>query len=657
MAPGAASAPLLASPPAHAGELLQLDGGATGGLPIVAEASTRQSISPPPEAGREPGPSPSFAARTCVPDNPEVLLRLARTAYQLSDWPELDRLTKALLVVAPNSGEGVLLAARGASRLQNWAEAARLWQRVCAERPGWIEAWFQFARTRAKLGDDAGERAALTALLDVGDDSPVGLTFKAQALTQIGRLASASKTLARLHGLDPSRALREFARACRDKQPRVIAVYLHALGGLACLPDDAANLVPGTVAALLTSAGAQERSGAFEAAHADYSAVLLIEASEIAERGRARITRMLRVLSDEASEAGDLTGACAFLRRLLACAPDERDNMLLLGRTLMRLGAWEEAIEVWTQLHALDPALFEARLQLARATERAGYLDRAGELWAGIRESELDHPEAAAELSRIIGRMVPAARAALAQERLPEAWRLLRGVLRGQPGNIEAKVRLDRMGRNALKSLRAAYKAGRDGDVAEAADLVADVLPAVPEAQLILGRSFMRLRRYREALAAWEALTKLDRRQRQTALPQMLRCYRQLQMVDEARRAASQILVLDPRNAAAKEALRDLGPPQARSGRAAGLGPRLRGWLVRTGFWAVALVGLVDRSDATLRSWRAAEPCSLGRDQSAAIAGEGAPCQVNSLGMGRISCGRPTRVASVSTASYKPLSS
>lgn len=493
-----------------------------------------------------------------LPDDPGALLLLARAAYKASDWREADRLCAALLTLAPTNVDAVLLRARSAARLKNWEDAARFWAVVCAERPEWAEGWFQLARVRVKRGDAAGARAAVEPLVALRDESVETLSHKFRALTQIGNPSRATDIMARLNAADPAKALEEYEYALAHKLPRAMAIALRVLKGRADLPGDASKQAADTVNGLSLSAARNERSGALEEAYADYSALIQLDASESAERGRERIMRVLWVMANDSLQADNLVDGCKIFRRLLACNPDDKQALMKFGRALMRLKEWDEAIAVWAQLQRFNPTMVEACVQLARATDRSRELDKTIAHWEAVKRLEPDHPEATAALEKIVGRMMSVGGGAMKEENFKAAWRMFKGVLQREPGHERALERRNQVAKKVLKRMRAAYKGGDMNGVALFSDEAAELLPERAEARRLLARSFMQLRRYEEAVGEWRALARLDEEQRLRATTQLMRCLLRLRRFDEAGAVARDLLALDPGNAEAVQVLADL---------------------------------------------------------------------------------------------------
>jgi tetratricopeptide (TPR) repeat protein len=74
---------------------------------------------------------------------------------------------------------------------------------------------------------------------------------------------------------------------------------------------------------------------------------------------------------------GDVEGAVAALRDVLAAAPDDDTAWLTLGMVLSSAGRWREAAEALAEAVDLDGEVFAARMAFARALEKSGKLDDA----------------------------------------------------------------------------------------------------------------------------------------------------------------------------------------------------------------------------------------------------------------------------------------
>jgi tetratricopeptide (TPR) repeat protein len=74
---------------------------------------------------------------------------------------------------------------------------------------------------------------------------------------------------------------------------------------------------------------------------------------------------------------GDVEGAVAELRDVLAAAPEDDTAWLTLGMVLSAAGRWREASEALAEAVALDGDVLAARMAFARALEKSGKLDDA----------------------------------------------------------------------------------------------------------------------------------------------------------------------------------------------------------------------------------------------------------------------------------------
>jgi tetratricopeptide (TPR) repeat protein len=74
---------------------------------------------------------------------------------------------------------------------------------------------------------------------------------------------------------------------------------------------------------------------------------------------------------------GDVEGAVAELRDVLAAAPEDDTAWLTLGMVLSSAGRWREASEALAEAVALDGDVLAARMAFARALEKSGKLDDA----------------------------------------------------------------------------------------------------------------------------------------------------------------------------------------------------------------------------------------------------------------------------------------
>src|SRR5262245_27402795 len=74
---------------------------------------------------------------------------------------------------------------------------------------------------------------------------------------------------------------------------------------------------------------------------------------------------------------GDVEGAVAELRDVLAASPEDDTAWLTLGMVLSSAGRWREASEALAEAVELDGDVLAARMAFARALEKSGKLDDA----------------------------------------------------------------------------------------------------------------------------------------------------------------------------------------------------------------------------------------------------------------------------------------
>jgi len=108
-------------------------------------------------------------------------------------------------------------------------------------------------------------------------------------------------------------------------------------------------------------------------------------------------------LNDIARRAleGDVEGALAELREVLATTPDDDTAWLTLGMVLSSAGRWREASEALAEAVERDGEVLAARLAFARALEKSGKLDDAAYQLLKAQKLAPDDPRPLKELGAV----------------------------------------------------------------------------------------------------------------------------------------------------------------------------------------------------------------------------------------------------------------
>jgi tetratricopeptide (TPR) repeat protein len=496
-------------------------------------------------------------AATLDADNAEPLLWLSRLAYRSYDWRELFARSRAFLKLRPDDREVLLLHGRACNGVGNWQAAVEAWRSVAEDRPDWPEAKYQLGRALVRIwpaGAARNEPVEEIAKALAGSLHADGQRYALRLLIEVDAIAEALEVAQSLLRENAAAALSEFEQFERTDDWRGLAVALRARLNVDGRDPKIDERQAAVAESLFRRAIASERAGALLEAFFDYDALLMLAPDDVlAQRSCARIVRDLKARAQDAlarqawPEAAD--GLCLAVRVSADDLPVRRNY----GRVLMRLRKWDEAVKIWRDfaLEANEDA--EGRVQLARALDRSGRLVEAVGAWRAVLALDAKHAEALASLDTIARRMTFAGRTAIAEERFLDAHELFRCVLREDPASEEAPPRLEQVGRNVLKAMRAAYKAKEYKSLVRYSGAVNDLLPADAEAQLLIGRSAAALRRYPEAIAAWSRLAELEESRSLLANLQIARCYLHLGAAKDGQAALRKVRAIDPKNGEAKE--------------------------------------------------------------------------------------------------------
>jgi tetratricopeptide (TPR) repeat protein len=480
---------------------------------------------------------------------------LCRLAYKSGDWKDLHDLAGAYLIDSPNDREVLLLYARSCNGLADWSGAAEAWSDVCEDRPEWSEARFQHGRARLRLGDHSTASQIASDL----ESMPGAGSYVVRLRVELNEFSGARSALEALFRSDPEVAARDLELMGRQRDQRGLAVFMRArLDTQGEAAVDAEQIL--TVSeALFRRAIGFERAGDLLQAHFDYDALLVLAPDDdMARRSSVRIARALREIAQDHVKAQALPEAAQAFAVALRAAPADAGLFRNYGRILMRLRDWTRAVGVWREFARLQPDDVEGHVQVARALDRSGCYPEAVLAWRVVRDRDPGHDEAMEALSTVNQRMIVAGRLAITEERFLEAYDLFKTVLNEDPQNQEPGRRLQQVGRNLLKAMRAAYKASDPRRVLAFGVAATDLLPSDAEVQLLIGRAAGTLRRHEVGAAAWSRLAQIDPTQAPLAHLQIARCRLHLGDYHDALAATRKILVAEPKNVEARKLLERL---------------------------------------------------------------------------------------------------
>jgi tetratricopeptide (TPR) repeat protein len=479
---------------------------------------------------------------------------LCRLAYRQRDWMDLYSRSTAFLARRPNDREILLLNARASSGLGDWTSAAESWNKVAEDRAGWPEARYQVARARIRLGYvDAATEIAERLDAEMADNPEAG-AFAVRLFVELDALSQLRGAFERLYRAAPQLAAKEFDLLDRQNEPRGLAIVLRVRYEVEGPRPGHDERQLNTSETLFREAIIRERAGDLLEAFLNYEALLALSPEDgLAARSRDRIARELRFRAEDALVRQNLPEAAAAFPGALRAAPQDAALKRAYGRVLMRERDWTRAVAVWRGLADLVPQDAEAALQLARALDRSGRFSEAIVAWKDAQAHNPGNAEIEQSLSTIIRRMIFAGRAAIAEERFLDAYDLFKAVVREAPDEEEGRRRLDQVGRNLLKAMRAAYKAGDLRSVVRHAEAAADLLPDDPEVRLLTGRAASGMRRYGLAIEAWSRLAELDPESQRLCNLQIARCHLHLGAIQEGQQALRAVMAEDPENAEARE--------------------------------------------------------------------------------------------------------
>ncbi len=198
----------------------------------------------------------------------------------------------------------------------------------------------------------------------------------------------------------------------RASDPRQLARIHYVLGGLLVNDDRdpdavkhyarAIELDPSLVDTRIKLGNALARAESFEAAMAEYGAVLAAHPDDPA----ALLKQAAALMSLERDAQ-----AAPLLQRLIKLEPDHSEAMVRRGRIFERGGEIERAIEIYRQASRLDlrlPEAVQVRYQLAGGLRRQGTpkaLEEALAEYRWIVEADPEFVPALASLARLLGQL------------------------------------------------------------------------------------------------------------------------------------------------------------------------------------------------------------------------------------------------------------
>jgi tetratricopeptide (TPR) repeat protein len=236
------------------------------------------------------------------------------------------------------------------------ADAARLYEAAAKEHPDDPDILNGWGTLLDRLGDRTGARARYDAALAAAPDHfEARFNVAAQAYEE-GALARSEEDYRRAIAASPWRA---------DARLNLSVIYaaMDSLDRAAAELDTARALAPRYPEVILNLASIEIRRGAPERAAALCKALL-------AESPSAETALLLGEALDA---SGDYVGAQEAYRRALRIDPKDRGALYALGLNLAGFQRYEEAIETWGRLLAVEPghaaaaaAIAEAQLRLER---------------------------------------------------------------------------------------------------------------------------------------------------------------------------------------------------------------------------------------------------------------------------------------------------
>ena len=425
---------------------------------------------------------------------------------------------------------------------------------MAEDRPDWPEARFQKSKADIRLGERETALSIAEDLVGLAKDSPEAGAYAVRLLIELEQLQRAREAFEALFRRSPDLGAREFDLLDRQNHHRGLAIALRArqtVEGVGRGHDERLLNVSET---LFRDAIGHERAGDLLGAYLDYDALHTLSPDDgLVQRSRDRIVRELRFRAEDQLARQNLNEAATAFARATQVAPSDGALMRGYGRALMRLREWDKAAAVWSAFLKLSPGDGEGALQLARALDRSGRLPEAVGAWREVLARLPDNEEAAQSLSSIILRMIYAGRAAITEERFLDAYQLFSAVVSEAPDNEEGRQRLDQVGRNLLKAMRGAYKAGNLRTVLSYGPAASDLLPNDAEVQLLIARAANGMRRPAIGLRAWPRLAELDPENSKTSRLQIARCLLHLGSIQEGQQVVRSLLAEDAENADARD--------------------------------------------------------------------------------------------------------
>lgn len=491
-------------------------------------------------------------AHTIEPRAEEPLLGLCRVSYATQNWRDLDRWTRRLLEIQPGSIDGQLLRARVCNALRQWQPAAVAWAIVTRHYPDWAEPPFQLARALYRGGDAAGADRAAACLAAMVPRTARHIDLLCQLSLERGHCEEAAVFFTALAEQAQEAAWHRFEAAANARQHRGVAIMGRAVLEAAPGPDSRQALAIRSAMAealheLAARAVTAERTNNLDEAFQNYTAILIADPADVlAERGRARIQRTLRIAAHNALRLQDWERAIEDFQRLVQLDGSDIDSRIQLGRLFMRRRDWPAALSLWPMVIAARPGLVEGHLQLARAHGRSGDHSAALPAWSKVLALCSDNAEAREMLRSAPRQLVGQARGLIDAGNLAKAAETLMLARSLAPHDIDIAQRTDHMGRRLLQAMRAAFKEADWQAILDIGAAARALRPDDADVHLLTGRAAMARRLYAIAIPAWTRLAELDPAMQSMCRLQLARCHLRSGQHETARATIAEILARDP---------------------------------------------------------------------------------------------------------------
>ncbi len=437
------------------------------------------------------------------------------------------------------------LIGRAHNAMRDWPAAQAAWRRVTELNPAEPDAWLQRARAARRLEDwdDVATASAGGLALRTGDAELLDLAFEA---------AAARSDWSPIQALAPGLARSDVPALVvvverLDREDRSIVAAEAVLAAL----DEIADRQPLEPLIARLVARMPEWADYHRAMQDDPGAArawrLTLRLQPGHRQAAAALQQMVRPAIEagrEAQRTGDMARAARAYAGALELEPLHREANLALARIAENDGDWAAAARHWRPV--ADDSVSLARL--ARA------LGRSGEPLAALQVCRQAPASADIETAilALVRPLVLRGREHGAAEQIAEAREMFDAVLQIDPAHEEALRWRERLARTQLKAARTAF---RDGDFAASAAHAAALRAAQPgdrDADLILARALMKLRRHADALPVWRTIAEHEPDYADAWL-NLARCARRTKDWPLAFEASEALLALDGSHAEAAE--------------------------------------------------------------------------------------------------------